>query len=172
LVLGETREVLLFVGLQLLDVLDLFDQQQHQQTDDLFVDSLLDGDSAVFLQPHRGDVFEGFNAGGVDVVEEADEVHFLFVAVESEHYLDFVLVFSEAVLLQEHDDVFASDEAFASRDVVEEGEGMEVGASGDGFAVGLQHVLLLFEKQEVVADVAEDFGLFEFWPFGAVLKLH
>lgn len=38
---------------------------------------------------------------------------------------------------------------------------MEIGASGDGLAIGLQDVLLLLHQREVGADAVEDLSLLQ-----------
>lgn len=49
---------------------------------------------------------------------------------------------NEAVLLEEHEDAFAGDDPLSTRDVVEEGKGMEIGAGCQCLSIGLQGVLL------------------------------
>lgn len=49
---------------------------------------------------------------------------------------------------------------------------MKIGAGGQGLAVGLKGVFLCFKEEEVVANVIEDFVLFEFYFFGDGFSLH
>lgn len=95
----QAREVLLLEILQFLDVFYLFGQQQDCQADEFFVDGFFQGYSAVFFESNCRDVLEGFDAGGVDVVEKSCEIHFFFVSIESEEYLDFLVGVDEAIFL-------------------------------------------------------------------------
>ena len=144
LVLAQAGEGFLLAHLQALDELDLLAQQQHQQADDLLIYALFDGNATVSLQTHCRYVLQGLYGRRVDEIEEAHEVHFLLIAVESKQNLDLIFGLSDAIFFQNLEDVSSGDESFSPGDVVEECEWMEIWASGDGFAVGLQHVFLLF----------------------------
>ena len=54
--------------------------------------------------------------------------------------------------------MFPGDESFCLGDVVEQCEGVEVWAGGDGFAVGLEDVFLGLKQIEVCANMVEDIG--------------
>jgi hypothetical protein len=155
-----------------LDEFYLLAEQQDHEADDFLIDALFDRDAAVPLQTDSRDVLQGLDGGGIDEVEEADEVHSLLVSVQPEQDLDFIIRLRDAVLLQHLQDMPPGDQPLTSRDVVEERQWMEVGSGGDGLSVGLEDVLLLFQQCEVGADVVEDLALFQLGALGHALPVH
>lgn len=72
-----------------------------------------------FLQTDSRYVFERFNAGREQIVQEIIKIEFIFVSIRSKDQLDFFLVDFKSILLHESREVFACNELISTAQVLE-----------------------------------------------------